>query len=271
MDLERGTLNDMYRYGITPPTNPRERKLFKERDRSQKIKVAKREGSLTKNMRRVTITKTFPSDEYADDDTLEGEQSPADGNKRRKDTLKTFKTTRAYDRDYKNSSNDLQSLENVTPKQSASGNMHQIHVDSPNRFMSLSSKPVSSLETKHKTDSLFPKSLTSQKRQHSFTSRECPKDRYDFHKIFSQLIALHLKPKVEKENKLSRQISADQELYQNQMSDVIWLSLRAWHNDRAIQQEDEYVSKAREKIPELIKKIMEFKYKKSEKYATCSK
>ena len=92
MDLEQGTLNDMYRYGITPPANPRQRKLVKERDRSQKIKVAKRENSVTKNMRRVTISTA--SDDYTDNtDVVEGEVPTGDSSWKRKDSAKNFKTT----------------------------------------------------------------------------------------------------------------------------------------------------------------------------------
>ena len=268
VEVERGgTLSEMLKYGITPPSNFRQRKLFKERDRNQKIKVAKRETSLTKTMagrvRVVTPSSTEDSEEIHD--ALEAEPPPGDV-KRRKDSSKNFKTSRAYDRDYKHSASDVPSLDDVAPKQLASSsNLHQIHVDSPNRFLSLNSKPVSSFESKSLVSTVGVKNLSS-RRQHSFTCKECPKDRYEFHQLFTQLIGLHLKPKAEKENKsrepISRQVSADQELWQNEMSDVLWLNIKAWQHERTMQQQDEFLYSARTTVPDIIKQIMQFKIQK---------
>lgn len=254
MDLEKGAMSDILMYGTTPP-NPRQRKLHKVRDRSLKIKGAKRESSLTKYKPNRSKPYVTVNEVDKEGQRMEPEPPPSDG--KRRSTTKNFTTSRNYERDYKHSSSDLVALENVA--QSSASSLHQIHVDSPNRFLSLNSKPVV-IDNQQKT-SLLEVQRTQTGPDHEVYA-VCPKDRYDFYTIFSRLISLHLKPKAEKESKaspLSRQMSADQELWQNQWSDLIWLELQAWHNNRTMQQQDEYLYRTRETVPSIFQQIMHFK------------
>ncbi|XP_050436636.1 mitogen-activated protein kinase kinase kinase 4 isoform X2 [Adelges cooleyi] len=60
---------------------------------------------------------------------------------------------------------------------------------------------------------------------------------------------------------LSRQLSHEEELWQSELKDLIWLELRARLTDRSITSQDKYLCEERKKICQLLDEIMHFSYK----------
>lgn len=58
------------------------------------------------------------------------------------------------------------------------------------------------------------------------------------------------------------QLSRDETLWQNDLKDVIWLELQAFHADRSPTEEDLYLCQARETVEPLLKEIMEYHFQR---------
>lgn len=55
------------------------------------------------------------------------------------------------------------------------------------------------------------------------------------------------------------QMSKEEHLWQNELKDLIWLELQAWHADRTPQQQDQYLCEARNTVQPLLLEIMNYK------------
>lgn len=77
--------------------------------------------------------------------------------------------------------------------------------------------------------------------------------RQDFHETFANLIKLGSSDK--QESKLSN----EDYTWQTELKDMIWLELQAWHADRTLEQQDKYLYTARQEIPNLLQKILNYK------------
>lgn len=55
------------------------------------------------------------------------------------------------------------------------------------------------------------------------------------------------------------QPSPEEETFQTELKDLIWLELQAWHADRTLEQQDKYLFTARLEIPGLLDKILNYK------------
>ena len=256
---------DPYHYGVTPP-HPRAIKRGKARASSHKYKQTKahyqaQKAEKARSMHRGGIPRdsidddlvscSIDQNEIGPEESFESMNSSRVQNKR-KDASKTFKTSRAYERDYKLSSSDLVALENsvgtATPQE-------PIKVDSPEQFRCIKSQSLV-------VHNEMPSSTSLQRRQSTQSSVECSKDRVEFHRTFSMLINLGNTARQEKEKKIrqgySRQLSSEQEMFQTQVNDLLWLELKAWFQRRTLRDQDTYLCKAREKVPELLKEISQF-------------
>ena len=255
--------NNLDIYGITPPSNQRETKRNKEKIKSHKSKKAnqefrdfikaqrrekqrdaKRQGAVMQNLR-----EDMASCKLDDEEESLLDVSQTDRQIKRRDSSKSFKTSRGYERDYKNSSGDL-SVENAPAElvrvQSS------IKVDSPNRFFSLNSKQVPGInDEKISTKPLF------QRRQISSQVTECPRDRSEFYRVFSQLINMGSEKKKDKEV-FQRQLSSEQLMWQNKVNDLIWLELQAWYRDVSIEEQDHYLITTREGAKNILNEVMDF-------------
>ena len=133
-----------------------------------------------------------------------------------------------------------------------------IQIDSPNRFLSLNSRPVQ-LEDNHEPLSLHIPRRQSLQNLHP----ECPQDRLQFFRIFSTLVNMGNNVSREKDNKLSpynRQLSSEQEMYQNKLNDLLWLELQAWLNKRSMQEQDIFVRQARDEyVAKILDEVLDFK------------
>lgn len=83
--------------------------------------------------------------------------------------------------------------------------------------------------------------------------------RTNFHDTFSQLIKLGSIEKPEKNCK--RTLSKEEFTWQTEIKDLIWLELQAYHADRTVEQQDNYLSQARKEVGDLLNEIMNYRFK----------
>lgn len=77
--------------------------------------------------------------------------------------------------------------------------------------------------------------------------------RQEFHETFANLIKLGSGDK--QESKLSTEDAS----WQTELKDMIWLELQAWHADRTLEQQDKFLYSARQGIPDLLNKILNYR------------
>lgn len=135
-------------------------------------------------------------------------------------------------------------------------------IESSSRFMSVRSRPVGCRISAPPTAFLsltFPKISTS--------SESTPQTRREFHETFSNLIKLGSNDKQER-NAKSIIISREEQLWQTEVKDMIWLELQANMADRSLEQQDKYLFTARQNIGELLREIINYRFVR--KYRTES-
>lgn len=126
-------------------------------------------------------------------------------------------------------------------------------IESSNRFMSVRSRPVGCRISAPPTAFMsltFPKIATSE---------SIPQTRSEFHETFSNLIKLGSNDKPERPTK-SIVISREEQLWQTEIKDMIWLELQANMADRTLEQQDKYLFTARQNIGELLREIMNYRF-----------
>ena len=262
-------------YGTTPPPNPRESKKNKEKMRSHKIKKAnqdfrdsierQRTAKIRDNKRHAVHVQKISDDiasfklEGEDEDLYHSLQFGGDpqdmvpGVHKRKDSSKSFNIGRRQDRDFKHNS----SSEFLTDSPASVPIMTlqtPIKVDSPNQFKSLNSEQVPGVESRTQPNVFF-----QQRRYVTKSVAECPTEREEFYRIFSQLINMGSEKKKDKEKNFQRQLSSEQLVWQNRLNDLIWLELQAWNRGVTLQEQDQYVCSSREKVKHILEEIMQFR------------
>lgn len=141
----------------------------------------------------------------------------------------------------------------VTPSNEAPSNSEPKCIESASRFMSVRSRPVGCRISAPATAFLsfaFPKIATSE---------SVPQTRKAFHETFSNLIKLGSNDKQERTTK-SIVISREEQLWQTEIKDMIWLELQANMADRTLEQQDKYLFNARQNIGELLREIMNYRF-----------
>ncbi len=259
-------------YGTTPPPNPRESKKTKEKIRSHKIKKANQDYKDSRERQRVAKIRDTKrhavlvqkiSDDVAsfklegeDEDlyhSLQFVDDPQDMVHRRKDSTKSFNIGRMQDRDFKhNTSSEF--LTDAPASVPIMTLQTPIKVDSPNQFKSLNSEQVLGIESRPQPNRFF-----QQRRFVTKSVAECPSEREEFYRIFSQLINMGSEKKKDKEKNFQRQLSSEQLVWQNRLNDLIWLELQAWNRGVTLQDQDQYVCAAREKVKSILEEIMQFR------------
>ena len=282
--LEVGSFD---RYAITPPVNIREMQRLKEKRRSHTVGSTQRDILLAKKANGRTGRGAFT--EHIGDVRCEIEAaSPEDkeflqglalsdkgiSSKKKKDATKT----RSFDRELKRRASDGPiNMELTSLPLNLNGSLN-LKIDSPNKFKSLHSTPVSVTESrKAPVQGIFLKQedhSTLQRRSTSYSNLECPPERLEFHKTFSALINLHNNPEKKKKDSENspmqyvRQLSSELQMYQTQLSDLVWLELQSRLRDQTIEEHDQYLYKARNAIvPDVLNEILNFKVRlKSDKH-----
>lgn len=128
-------------------------------------------------------------------------------------------------------------------------------VETSNRFMSVKSRPVgcriSAPPSSFATLS-FPKISTS--------SDSGPQTRKEFHETFSNLIKLGSNDKQERSARNTVIFTREEQIWQTETKDMIWLELQANMADRSIEEQDRFLIAARHGIPELLREIMNYRF-----------
>jgi mitogen-activated protein kinase kinase kinase 4 len=127
-------------------------------------------------------------------------------------------------------------------------------IESLSRFMSVKSRPVGcriSTSTASYITLHFPKIST--------TTQNAPQTRTEFHETFSNLIKLGSNDKQERSTR-SMIISKEEQLWQTEVKDMIWLELQANMADRTLEEQDKFLLAARKNIAELLREIMSYRF-----------
>ncbi|XP_072929453.1 mitogen-activated protein kinase kinase kinase 4 [Epargyreus clarus] len=114
-------------------------------------------------------------------------------------------------------------------------------VESCSRFMSLTSR----LKCRAAEDEV----------QERWADDELPANRVSFHKTFSMLINMG---NVEKGCR--RTISREEQVWQNELKDLIWLELQAKIAGRSLAQQDAFLCAQRDIVPSIVQKVLEYKF-----------
>lgn len=126
-------------------------------------------------------------------------------------------------------------------------------IESSSRFMSVKSRPVGC------RISAPPATFVALNFPKIATSVNVPQTRREFHETFSNLIKLGSNEKQERNTK-SMIISKEEQLWQTEVKDMIWLELQANMADRSLEQQDKFLFAARQSIGDLLREIMSFRF-----------
>ncbi|XP_058175018.1 mitogen-activated protein kinase kinase kinase 4 [Anopheles ziemanni] len=150
------------------------------------------------------------------------------------------------------------SLVNTTA--GAGGGAPPTLIESCNRFMSVTSRPVGcriSAPPSSYRDCIFSNQPVIGGGT-AVGESSIPQNRIKFHETFSDLIKLG---SLDKERAArSGVLSTEERLWQTHVNDLIWLELQAWHADRSIEQQDRLLCQARQEIGDLLDEIMHFRF-----------
>ncbi|GLV61244.1 Mekk1, partial [Carabus blaptoides fortunei] len=229
-------LSDAEQYSKTPP---RTKILRRSRERKQRMTVSNvlkipTRTSNTKFSRRNTISNVYMNALMANDGSGDSDQGVTNDKRTNKRSLKLL---RGSERDLKldisrakvgyNSNNDIDDRAESLPIKTPTS----IQIETSNRFLSLISRPVLSFDKNNALNYSEPEG--------------CPKNRVDFYKTFSLLIRMGYKENSAQDRHCRRHISQEEQLWQNELKDLIWLQLQAWHADRTVTEQDQYLCKER--------------------------
>ncbi|XP_057325359.1 mitogen-activated protein kinase kinase kinase 4 [Microplitis mediator] len=133
-------------------------------------------------------------------------------------------------------------------------------IETKNRFRCLRSKPVE-IECKKDAEDLSKFILANDSDELSnkicFSDDNKNVDREIFHENFSHAIRLSAN---DRERNCCRQISSEESRWQNELKDLIWLELQAFHADRSLVEQDEFLCRQRDAICPLLTEILNYKY-----------
>lgn len=137
-------------------------------------------------------------------------------------------------------------------------------IETGNRFMSVNSRPVgcrasapAQAFSQRDLCATFATAASVRTAQdhpdHVRSEKSMLQTRQEFHETFANLIKLGSGDK--QESKLSTEDAS----WQTELQDMIWLELQAWHADRSLEQQDKFLYKARQEIPDLLNKILNYR------------
>ncbi|XP_074114535.1 mitogen-activated protein kinase kinase kinase 4 [Cotesia typhae] len=133
-------------------------------------------------------------------------------------------------------------------------------IETKNRFRCLRSKPVE-VEARKEADETVKFFLANDSDEAA--DKVCESEdkkivgREIFHETFSHAIRLSAN---DRERNCCRQISSEESRWQNELKDLIWLELQAFHADRSLVEQDEFLCRQRDAICPLLTEILNYKY-----------
>lgn len=143
----------------------------------------------------------------------------------------------------------LEATDTMTIKKSAEPKC----IESSSRFMSLDSRPVGCRISAPATAFMAVNFLKKT------SADSVPQNRRDFHETFSNLIKLGSNDKQERCAK-SMVISKEEQLWQTEVKDMIWLELQANMADRTLEEQDKFLFAARKNINALLEEIKSYRF-----------
>ncbi|KAK9730503.1 MEKK4 N-terminal [Popillia japonica] len=154
--------------------------------------------------------------------------------------------------------NDIRELEQHPPKTP----QPSMQVESSKHFKSLCSKRV--LCSRRQVRSVSGNfNFNSTDLQHI---GECPPSRVDFHKTLSMLIRMGANDNNKQVDRTCRRnLTREEHMWQNEVKDLIWLELQAWHANRTLTDEDNYLCLARDSVGSLLNEIMMYRFRRHRK------
>ncbi|KAF7987395.1 hypothetical protein HCN44_003157 [Aphidius gifuensis] len=260
-------------YGRTPPREKVNRKLrVKGKNKKEKRRISSKAKLLSKNKSvkrmqacdRKIRTNITANDNFYDRDEEERKKKIKNATikEESRQCKRLLKLNRVNERDSKldiEAANQYVQLDDK--KSPTSSNNKKVFfgltglrvIQGKNRFLSLRSKLVEIDQPKSSKEIyIYPKINSLNDDQSKIIS---PNDRELFHLTFSQLINLGNKDKDKGYQRDEEKIR-----WQNEIKDLIWLELQAYHSDRNLIEQDEYLCRQRETIGSLLNEIMEYKY-----------
>ncbi|XP_031337464.1 mitogen-activated protein kinase kinase kinase 4 isoform X2 [Photinus pyralis] len=234
-------------YGTTPPRTRILRRNRARRQRELKEYAGAQKANVSSKRiigRRNTISNTF-DELMSKADATDSDQGVKRIHKR------SMKLLRGSERDLKL---DIASAQLNAANHEMKVSHPFIQVESCRRFMSLCSRRVVSNNNNNKCET----TICETKQEPA--NVECPQSRIDFHKALSMLIRMGCGDKALPDRSTRRHISREEQLWQNEFKDLIWLELQAWHADRTPAEQDSYLCNARESIQDLLDDIMTYRF-----------
>lgn len=258
---EENEEHDIELYSRTPPRTKiwRRNRSRREKEKYEKSladlhKNAKKKtfapGRGVQNGRQMSVAESHVNGLDDDDDVAQTKETWRSNNTNKK----SMQLLRGSERDLKLDFSDIQGRVNTTTtsltRDDRIESMPQpaIKIESCNRFLSLTSRLVTckNLAQNFRTRYLVP-------------TDECLQNRVEFYETFSKLIRMGNFDNVKRQ---IASVSQEEALWQNELNDLIWLELQAWHADRTLQQQDQYLLQAREDVSSLLQEIMNYRFKK---------
>ncbi|RZF44830.1 hypothetical protein LSTR_LSTR000782 [Laodelphax striatellus] len=237
-----------HKYGSTPP---RTRMTRRNRSRREKEQLM-----IGKSAQRSSSTKQPAfSDDCIDAicESDEEENNHSESKRSSYNSKRSIKMLRCSERDLKldlsETRSRLPSSISHLPRDERVESLPQLakKVETCNRFLSLTSKLVVS------------RNLGLANGRSLLPQEECVQNRVEFYETFSKLIQMGNCDTIKRQ---IAAISQEDHLWQNELNDLIWLELQAWHADRSLQEQDQFLCQAREDIHNLLDEIMNYKFKK---------
>ncbi|XP_072379939.1 mitogen-activated protein kinase kinase kinase 4 isoform X2 [Diabrotica undecimpunctata] len=264
--LENDELSEYDIYSKTPPRTKilRKNRERKNRDRqsSTPVIVKAKAPIVRRNTTGAFYDDIFAKDENTDDDFL--------GNKRV--NKRQMKLLRGSERDLKLDIARAQAASAEFYNKDDSTNdfppkTPSYQIESTNRFMSLVGRTFPCKKMCH-MKRVIGKKVDEKKKEDDQKKFEALKllgydKRVEFYHIMKSLIKMGEKAVLSDNAK--RLMTREETLWQNELKDLIWLELQAYHADRTPMEEDAYLCLARECVEPLLKDIMNYRFHRSSK------
>lgn len=260
--------NDEYDiYGKTPP---RTKLLRKHRDRRQKEKVGYPSGKTKMKAsigRRNTIS-TLYDDLISRSENTDSDHGGSPSLKR--SSKRQMKLLRGSERDLKLDIASAQAMQHeMNGFERPRTPQPKYHIESSKRFMCLVGRTMVCPRNRYSCDSKLPDQKFSLDEEEQQTEDEALCSRIEFHQTLCLLVRMGGADKNCQDRNPKRILSREENHWQNELKDLIWLELRAFLEDRTPMEEDEYLCKARKDVDELLNDIMNYRFQKHLKPITA--
>ncbi|XP_074030736.1 mitogen-activated protein kinase kinase kinase 4 isoform X2 [Leptinotarsa decemlineata] len=261
MDIPSSADSDeLTEYDIYGKTPPRTKISRKNRERKQKERILS-----TKSTKVVKVQTPSPAtiDIMYDNNSVSDENSEEIGGSKRT-SKRQMQLLRGSERDLKLDIARAQAINTEDINDHQDTNIMRTpsyQIESYKRFKSLvcrtfpcQKQELNNVETKVKFNPLPAIEST----QHDAV--KCPTPRVEFYETLRCLVRMGGGTSQDKNRR--RGITREEVLWQNELKDLIWLELQAYHADRTPMEQDDYLCAARECVEPLLDDIKNYKFQR---------